>query len=148
VYSTDSAFPPLVYTAAARDSAIPSSLLATTDQAGESIAGDSINWHAMTRTAGPPLPSTDTPIVAVFIPENGAAAALESLAEMKRHLNRPGWAAALVVDGFFTTETDDISIFQGKRPGSAMTYVLDERGNVIFETNLMPPMTLIQKLDK
>jgi Carboxypeptidase regulatory-like domain len=145
IYGTDGAFPPLVHTATAPYSAVPPPLLATSDQAGDSMAGKSINWRGMAHTSGPPLPSTGAPIIAVFIAESGAAAALESLAEMKRHLNRPDWAAVLVVDGIFAAENDDVSIFQGERPGSAMTYVLGKTGSVIFETNLMPPMSLVQK---
>jgi len=150
VYSTNSVSPPSVHTATTLNSQIPTPLLAIANLAGKSMAGNPLRWRSMTYVGGKPFAHEnmkDSPTIVIFTDTDQAAATLESLVEIKRILNHPTWAMVLVIDGSFHLDSPSVSLFQGARPGMAMTYVLDKTGIVVFETNSLPPLTVLQRLD-
>ena len=85
-----------------------------------------------------------TRVVMYSSPRN-ASTVLDSLTQAQEFLKDRDVAFALVVDGDFECDDATLPVLAGTSPGTASTFLLDERGVVVFETFGLPPLHLLNE---
>ena len=116
--------------------------------AGTSLLGQSLDWRAFPRLAGPEANRQEQqPAVLIFSHQEQAMMTIEAWQQISALLSAAELMCAVVVEGPLENIPDPaIPVLEGKRPATASTYLLSAEGRVVFETLGIPPVSAIQQL--
>jgi hypothetical protein len=112
---------------------------------GKSLRGLELPWRGLTHLAGPAPPAAgESRTLVLYCSEEEAPIAAGALSAARESLRAVGMNCALAVDGNFTDSTE-LTILQGRAPGTATTYVLDAKDRVHVETHGLPSLAAVIK---
>lgn len=111
-----------------------------------SMRGAPLPWGDWRAAGGGPArePAKGRRTVALFCRADEAAMVVEGLTHAQRVVGESGPRFVAVAEGAAPPGAD-IPVFEGKAPGLATTYVLDEEGRVVYETFGLPPLCVLRE---